>query len=64
MRVLLPIVLVLAMSACSPPPPPASSTATPPAANPRDPLERAKAVEPAVMEQKEQQDEQIEKQGG
>ena len=64
MRILLPILLVLAVSACSPQPPPASSTAAPPAADPRDPMERAKAVEPAVLEQKEQQDQQIEKQGG
>ncbi len=61
------ILLLLALTACSPPPPPPASeaAASPPAApDPRDPRQRAEAVEADVLEQKARQDRELEQQGG
>jgi len=68
MRRAILILILLAMAACSPPPPlppaPESAAPTPQAVDPRDPRERAEAVEADVLEQKARQDRALEQQGG
>lgn len=53
-------ILVLCAGCTAPAPPPAAATSP----DPRDPQERAKAVEAATLEAKRRQDEALERQGG
>lgn len=65
MRTALPALLLLALTACAPAPqPPAAQSSNPPAADPRDPQERARAVEQATLDAKQRQDQALEEQGG
>jgi hypothetical protein len=63
MRPALAAVFAALLAACAPaPPPPAAAERS--AANPADPIERAKAVDPAVRAAKDRQDAELERQGG
>ena len=76
MRILLTLAAALTLAACQPertPPDPIAGSAgaevapaedNPTAGSQYDPMTRAKAVEPAVMDQKAAQDKAMEEQGG